>query len=198
MSQPSRNELLKKRSDLQLRIRFDDFVKTYLAPFTEVLNELQPLQIHYRVASLRFAPQEFHPLFKEKFKTEDFAKYNLSDVDVFLNEDVIGPLMDIFPNHHSSRYFPDLPIVDLIEEPADVLTALIHTHQLEEKQAYIFWTDYACLLEIDLQGLATKANRHIFDNPYGDAVIFPKDYSWLIVYHAFEDEWIFGKQPQRL
>lgn len=189
MDSEYRNQIVQKRAQLQLRIRFDDFFKTYVEPFTEILDELLHTQIKYHIVSLRFVPSEFQSLFMEKFQKEPFAKYSLSRVETVMGEKVMESLIDVFPNKHSSRYFPDLSVVGSFTDLISVLTELIHEHDV-----YICWIQYPFLLEIDFQDLVQKIKEESLDCWFEDAVIFPKDYSWVIVYHAVEDEWLFGKR----
>lgn len=191
MDSKQRNNLLQKRTQLQLNLRFNDFVKACVEPFIEVLEELQRLKISHGIVSLRFVPQELKPLLREKLQSGTFAKYDLSGVEIGMEDTLIEQLMDVFPNRHSSRYFPDLPVVSLFEHPAPVLQELLGKHHIAE-QVYVCWLEYVFLLEVDLSDLAQKVNQELLDSRHGDVIIFSKDFSWLAVYYAFEDEWRFG------
>lgn len=192
MDSNQRNELLQKRAQLQLNLRFNDFVKACVEPFIEVLEELQRLKLSHGIVSLRFVPQELKPLLMEKLQSGTFAKYDLSGVEIAMEDTLMEQLMDVFPNRHSSRYFPDLPVVSLLEHPASVLQELIGKHHIAEQVVYVCWLEYVFLLEVNLPDLAQKINQEILDSWHGDVIIFPKDFSWLAVYYAFDDEWRFG------
>lgn len=192
MDSKQRNKLLQKRTQLQLNLRFNDFVKACVEPFIEVLEELQRLKISHDIVSLRFVPKELQPLLMEKFNGGAFVKYDLSGVEIAMEDTLMELLMDVFPSRHSSRYFPDLPVVSLLEHPTSVLQELIGKHHIAEQQVYICWLEYVFLLEVNLSDLAQKVNQEILDSRHGDVIIFPKDFSWLAVYYAFEDEWRFG------
>lgn len=192
MDSKQRNKLLQKKAQLQLNLRFNDFVKAGVEPFIEVLEVLQRLKIRHRIVSLRFVPQELKPLLREKLQNGIFEKYDLSGVGIAMDDTLMEQLMDVFPNRHSSRYFPDLPVVSLLEHPTSVLQELMGKHHIAEQQVYVCWLEYVFLLEVDLSDLVQKVNQEILDSWHGDVIIFPKDFSWLAVYYAFEDEWRFG------
>lgn len=188
------NQLLEKRARLQLRIRFNEFVKTDITPFTVVLNELQLLALPYRIVSMRYGPAEFQPLFAELFQSEAFVHYGFPKQALLIDDTVMTQLVEAYPNAHSSRYFPDLPVIERRhEEPKRILQHLIKDYQLPNTSVYIAWLQYPFLLEVPLGDLADKVNSELLSSLYDDVVIFPKEYRWLLVYHAFEDEWLFGK-----
>lgn len=194
MTSEHHNQLLEKRAQLQLRIRFNEFVKTDVIPFTAVLNELKNLELSYRVVSMRYGSAEFQPLFTELFQTEAFVHYGFPKEPLLIDDTVMTQLVEAYPNAHSSHYFPDLPVVERqIEEPRAVLQHLIKEYRLPKTFVYIVWVQYPFLLEVTLEYLADKVNSELLNSLHDDVVIFPKDYSWLLVYHAFEDEWLFGK-----
>jgi hypothetical protein len=193
MDSNQRNKLLQKRTQLQLQLRFNDFVKACVEPFTEVLEELQRLEINHGIVSLRFVPLQFEPLLVEKFRSGTFAKFDLSGVDIAMEDKRMEQIMDVFPNKHSSRYFPDLPVVGSLGNSTSVLKELIEADYIAEQHVYVCWLQYSFLLEVDIRELAQRANKEILDSWHGDVIIFSKDFSWLAVYYAFEDEWRFGK-----
>lgn len=186
-------KLLEKRKQLQLRNRFNEFVKTDIMPFTEVLNELNNSGVKYRFVSLRYGSPEFMPLFGALFQTERFSLYGFPSQELVVDNTVMTKLLETYPSTHSSRFFPDLPVIDVqVQSPKNVLQAVIKKHQLPNSFVYICWIRYAFLIEVSLEDLSNKITRELLNNYDEDVVLFPKDYSWVLVYHAFENEWLFG------
>lgn len=189
------NQLLEKRAQLQLHIRFNEFVKECISPFVTILEELRRLGIAYRVVELRYGALEFRPLFATLFQTEAFVRNGFSEQNLILDNDdtTIAKLVTKYPTTHSSRYFPNLPVIDVhVEDPKTVLQNAIKDYQLSQSEVYICWILYPFVLEVTLDDLAHKATKELFDSWHEDVVIFPKDYRWVLVFHSFESEWLFG------
>lgn len=195
MNPEHHQQLLEKRAQLQLHIRFNEFVKECISPFVEILEALHRLGIAYCVVELRYSALEFRPLFVTLFQTEAFVRNGFSEQNLILDHDdtTIAKLVTKYPTTHSSRYFPNLPIINVqVEDPKTVLQNAIKDYQLSQSQVYICWMLYPFVLEVSLEDLAHKATEELFDSWHEDVIIFPKDYSWVLVYHSFESEWLFG------
>lgn len=192
MSPEKRQVLQQKKEQLQRRIAFEAFLGESVIPFMEVLDTLQNLKISFKVVLLRCIPMEFKDLLLERFRTETFVKYNLSDIEISTDDIWIEQLLDSYPNMHPLRYVPDFPLVgSRVDVPSMVLSEILDTHHLASQNVYLCYLKYAFLLEINLQALAQNVDEEVFNIWQGDAVIFPKDLSWLIAY-SLEEEWRFG------
>ncbi len=187
-----RNELLEKRKQLQVRLRFNEFVQYRIAPFFEILDELQRLQIDFTVLVFRCVPQEFHELLRQYNRTEVPAKYNLTQIPITGEDIEVEIALELYPSANPFRYSFDAPVVGYADSPGEVLRHLMQTHRLAEKKVYLCWLQYAFLIKADLKNLAQKATTDLFNPWYSDAVIFPTDFSWLIAY-SDKDEWRLGK-----
>ena len=195
MNPERHQQLLEKRAQLQLRIRFNEFVKECILSFIALLDELQHLEIAYRVVELRYSKAEFQPLLMALFETETYTRYGFSKHKIFIDDDdtPITKLIEKYPSRHSSRYFPNLPIIDVqVEDPKTVLQNAIKDYKLSQTLVYMCWILYPFLLEVPLDEVAHKATNELFNSWHEDVVIFPKDYSWVLVCHSFESEWLFG------
>lgn len=192
MSPDKRRILQEKKEQLRIQIVFDEFVNRSILPFLEVLEALQDLGIGFQVVMLRCVPKEFLGLLSEYFKVGPFLKYNLSQIEISTDDRCIEQLLETYPNTHPLRYVPDLPVVGLIgDSPAVVFPEIMSINQIETHKVYLCHLKYAFLLEVNLQDLAQNADWTIFNIWEGDAVIFPKDFSWIIAY-SLEEEWRFG------
>ncbi|WP_304343617.1 hypothetical protein [Chryseobacterium koreense] len=188
MNPDQRNQLLEKKAQLQIRIRFSEFVTRNIAPFLDVLEELQNSGIKYSVVSFRCIPLEFHELLREYIRKENLAKYKLSGVLITNEDKEVETALEKYPSANPVRYVLDAPVVGYGNQPDEVMRELMELHQLEEKNVLICWLKYAFLLEIDLQDFVQNVNDDFMNGWHGDAVIFPPNRDWLIAY-ALEDEW---------
>ena len=192
MNPQKRKTLQQKREQLQLQLRFDAFVKSYVAPLLEVLGEMQRLDIPYRVVSLRSVPMELQAMLLELLRKDSLMEHNLSALPIEMDTSLLEQLFEVYPTEHTSRYFPELPVVAMLDTPSAVLQELICEQNLSRQHVFMCWLQYALLLEVDLQQLAKHANAKILDLRGDDVVLFPDDLDLLIVYNAFEDQWRFG------
>lgn len=192
MTPEHRQILQQKRELLQQRIRFNKFIDDFVTPVLPILDELQRQEINHQVVSLRCIPKEFTSMLAEQFTTETFVKYTLSEFEIQTEDSIIEALMEVYPNTHPIRYVPNLPIIDLSNDPAAALTEIIRTNHLADRHIYLCWLRYAFLLKADIQDLAQKANEELFNSWHGDTLIFPTDLSWCIAY-SINDEWRLGK-----
>lgn len=190
MNSERKNQLLEKRAQLQLRIRFNEFVTYCITPFLEILEELQNAEIEYRILSLRCIPEEFHELLCDYLKTEALSKYQLAKVMIKSEDSEVATVLEKYPSANPFRYVLDVAVVGYGNQPDEVLQELVETHQITNEKVYVCWLNYAFLIELDLEDLAAKANNELFTPWHHDVLLFPKNYDWLIVY-SLEDEWRF-------
>lgn len=190
MTPERKNQLLEKRAQLQLRIRFNEFVEQRIAPFLDILDELQNAEIKYRVLSLRCIPEELHELLWGYFKTEPLSKYQLTKDMIKSEDSEVATVLEKYPSTNPFRYVLDAAVVGYGNQPDEVLQELVETHQITNEKVYICWLNYAFLIELDLEDLAAIANDELFTPWHHDVLLFPKNYDWLIVY-SLEDEWRF-------
>lgn len=193
MDSEHRHSLQQKREQLQRQLRFEVFAEQYVAPLMEVLGEMQRLNIPYRVVSLRAVPSELQTMLLEQLRTDSLMQYNLPAAPIEADTNLLEQLMERYPTPHTSRYFPELPVVAMMDTPHAVLQNLIREQNLTGQHVFLCWLQYAFLLEADLQQLAERANNDILDIRGDDVVLFPASFDWLIVYNAFEDQWRFGR-----
>ncbi|KMQ70355.1 hypothetical protein [Chryseobacterium koreense] len=193
MNPDQRNQLLEKRAQLQIRIRFSEFVTRNIEPFLEVLEELQNSGIKYSVVSFRCIPLEFHELLQAYILKENLAKYKLSDVLITNEDKEVETVLEKYPSENPFRYVLDALVVGYGNQPDEVMRELMEQHQLSEKKVLICWLKYAFLLEMDLQDFIQNVNDDFMSGEHGDAVIFPRNHDWLIAY-ALEDEWRFARK----
>lgn len=192
MNLQQRTSLQQKRGQLQRQLRFEAFASQYVAPLLEVLGEMQRLDISYRVVSLRAVPSELQAMLLGQLRTDSLMQYKLPAAPIEADTNLLQQLMERYPTPHTSRYFPELPVVAMMDTPSAVLQNLIREQNLTGQHVFLCWLQYAFLLEADLQQLAAHADNDILDIRGDDVVPFPADFDWLIVYNAFEDQWRFG------
>lgn len=189
MTSEQSDRLLEKRKELQLHIRFNEFVKANVMPFFEILNEFQNSKIEYRALSFRRVPQELQELLREYIQSQACSSYKLSEAEISLGDEAVERLMERYPNTHPLRYIPDLPRYHFwwqVEEQ-------IKKHQLEEQEVYLCYLQYALVFKVKISELIIKATEEVFTAWYGDLVVFPADYHWLLV-HSVNDFWQFGNK----
>lgn len=134
MNPDRQNQLLAKRAQLQVRIRFNEFVESRIVPFLDILNELRALQIKHRVFSFRCIPQEFHKLLREYLQGETQAKYQLADVTITSEDIVAETILEKYPSAHPFRYVLDAPVIGYGNLPDEVLQELARTNKLAERE----------------------------------------------------------------
>ncbi|MEQ7801135.1 hypothetical protein ABDJ41_15135 [Pedobacter sp. ASV1-7] len=189
MTAEQQTQLQEKRVQLQIRIRFKEFLKEYITSFLEILDEFQNLEIEYRVLSFRCIPEEFHDLLRENLQIKALVKYQLAQVEITAEDLRFAAILEKYPSANPFRYVLDAP-VGYNSQPGEVLQEIMKTHRISEEIVVICWLKYAFLLEININDLAQKTNTGIINTWHGDTIIFPKDYRWLIAY-SLEDEWRF-------
>ena len=64
---------------------------------------------------------------------------------------------------------------------------------LYNEKAFIYFFNYLPIIESNIKDLLTLDLSEIFTFYHGDALIYPKDLDWLIVY-GLEDEWFYTKK----
>ncbi|MEG0915866.1 MAG: hypothetical protein RSF68_02510 [Myroides sp.] len=185
------NKLLQKREHLQVRIRFNDFVKLFEEDFKEILKELQFLNIHYSIASWRCVPQEFHSLLAEYIQKDSFLKSKFAETKLLSNDDTVETLLNAFPSVNYLRYVPDLKIMGRGTEISALIQPLLDSYEMERLSVYFCWLKYPVILEMDILEFAELVNGEILGFWHGDLVVFPTDFTWLLTY-SVEDEWRFG------
>lgn len=186
------NRLIKKREQLQLRLRFNEFVKLNIEPFLAVLDSFKVSEITYRVSSFRCVPLEFHELFCDYIQTEALATYQLTEVTICVQDTEVEFALAKYPSVNPFRYVLDASVIGYGSQHSKVLQELTGREPLIEKKAYICWLAYTFLLEVDFQDFAQKVNQQIINTWHGDTLIFPSDYAWLTAY-SLEDEWRFSR-----
>ncbi|MGV4413334.1 MULTISPECIES: hypothetical protein [unclassified Chryseobacterium] len=192
MNPDRKNQLLAKRAQLQNRIRFNEFVENRIVPFLEILDELQNLEIEHSIISFRCIPPEFHELLRRHTQTEALEKYKLAKVEITTEDTTVETVLEKYPSINPFRYVLDASVVGYGNLPDEALQEIQETQQFKEEKVFVYWLKYAFLLEIDFKDLVKRANDDLFNSWHDDAVIFPKDYSWLIAY-TIEDEWRVDK-----
>ena len=188
MTPEQRRILEQKKKQLQLKIAAEQFVAERIQPYLEILDELARAEIQYSIVALSYIDPEQQPFLEPLLQQEPFTNYKLSQAIILDNNPLVDQLLDLYPNTHPMRYVPDLPIYDdyfFVEE-------WIKEHNLADKEVYLYHLSYALLLKVNFSELVKKATDEIFNFWYGDAVVFPEDYSWIIAY-SINGQWRFGK-----
>ncbi|WP_333887020.1 hypothetical protein [Sphingobacterium siyangense] len=163
-----------------------------IVPFLEILDELQNLEIEHSIISFRCIPPEFHELLRRHTQTEALEKYKLAKVEITTEDTTVETVLEKYPSINPFRYVLDASVVGYGNLPDEALQEIQETQQFKEEKVFVYWLKYAFLLEIDFKDLVKRANDDLFNSWHDDAVIFPKDYSWLIAY-TIEDEWRVDK-----
>lgn len=197
MTPEQQSTLNEKRKLLQQQLQFKEFFSQYIAPFSEVLESLNLLKINYQVVLARCIPKEYQHLLIEQFNGGEFKKYNLSEIEITSEDEILERLFKIFPNKHALRYLPDFESIKIdFDYPKTILNNIIHSEHLTEQQVYLCYLGFGFVLQIDFQDLSDKVSDDIFNTWHGDTVIFPKNQEWLIAY-SLENEWRFGRKSNQ-
>lgn len=197
MTPEQQSTLNEKRKLLQQQLQFKEFFSQYIAPFSEVLESLNLLKINYQVVLARCIPKEYQHLLIEQFNVGEFKKYNLSEIEITSEDEILERLFKIFPNKHALRYLPDFESIKIdFDHPKTILNNIIHSEHLTEQQVYLCYLGFGFVLQIDFQDLSDKVSDDIFNTWHGDTVIFPKNQEWLIAY-SLENEWRFGRKSNQ-
>lgn len=197
MTPEQQSTLNEKRKLLQQQLQFKEFFSQYIAPFSEVLESLNLLKINYQVVLARCIPKEYQHLLIEQFNVGEFKKYNLSEIEITSEDEILERLFKIFPNKHALRYLPDFESIKIdFDCPKTILNNIIHSEHLTEQQVYLCYLGFGFVLQIDFQDLSDKVSDDIFNTWHGDTVIFPKNQEWLIAY-SLENEWRFGRKSNQ-
>ncbi|MEI5984630.1 MULTISPECIES: hypothetical protein [Sphingobacterium] len=186
------NILKQKREHLQLQLKFDAFAKNYVYPLLDVLAEMKHLDIRFRVVSLRAVPNDLQAILLEQLRDDTLMHHNLPPIPIEVDTNLLKQLMKRYPTVHTTRYFPELPIVAVMGTQCGVLQDLIKEQRLFDQFAYLCWVEYSLMLEVDLKQFAEYATANILDIQGNDVVLFPADFDWVIVYNAFEDQLQFA------
>lgn len=197
MTPEQQSTLNEKRKLLQQQLQFKEFFSQYIAPFSEVLESLNLLKINYQVVLARCIPKEYQHLLIEQFNLGEFKKYNLSEIEITSEDEILERLFKIFPNKHALRYLLDFESIKIdFDYPKTILNNIIHSEHLTEQQVYLCYLGFGFVLQIDFQDLSDKVSDDIFNTWHGDTVIFPKNQEWLIAY-SLENEWRFGRKSNQ-
>lgn len=184
--------LEEKKQKLKCEIDFKNFAQANILPFIEILEELTRLEIDYKIIQTCSINEDWQDMLVQLFAKEPFVNYPLSEIPISSENDLVEQLLEIYPNTHPMRYVPDLPLVAKFESDSSaILKSILKTNQLTDEHVYLYYFQYVFLLQINLKTLAEKATEELFNFGLGDAVLFPKDYKWLIA-HSIEEEWQFG------
>lgn len=68
------------------------------------------------------------------------------------------------------------------------LKTAVESLALENQTVYMYYLQYAPLLQLQLYDLLPVDNENLFNFWHGDVVIFPENHSWLISY-SLEEDW---------
>lgn len=197
MTPEQQSTLNEKRKLLQQQLQFKEFFSQYIAPFSEVLESLNLLKINYQVVLARCIPKEYQHLLIEQFNLGEFKKYNLSEIEITSEDEILERLFKIFPNKHALRYLLDFESIKIdFDYPKTILNNIIHSEHLTEQQVYLCYLGFGFVLQIDFQDLSDKVSDDIFNTWHGDTVIFPKNQEWMIAY-SLENEWRFGRKSNQ-
>ncbi|MDN3725096.1 hypothetical protein QRD02_11935 [Aequorivita sp. SDUM287046] len=176
---------------LQMRLEAEDFLKTQVLPFNEILETLQRANIEYTMVDLVGIKEEWAPHLKDALSKIPDHPYTMAwGESMAFNQ--LPVLFDQYPSINPLRYVPPLKPIGSIESASDALTKAITRLGLRDEDVYLHYLNFAPLLKLKMADLAEKASEELFNLWYGDVVIFPEDLSWLVS-HSLEEEWYAGR-----
>lgn len=189
MTPQKRKELEIRRSKLQEKIEVASFVEKYIHPFVEILQVLKDRQMDFRIATFTNIPSEWNNLLDNTLSENPYALYELNKISRASGNPVIHQLLDHYPGQNAFRYVPDLPLLP----PGIGVESFYEIIPSQNDWVYLYYFAYPLLLELYLPDIKKADIEDLFNLWHGDAIIFPKNYEWLLAY-SLEEEWRYGKK----
>ena len=195
MNDQQRNRAFELKRIIQNKLRIKHSIETELNPFLEIISFLNQYEIEYQLKNINVFDAEEILLLKEFLQEE---KYAFLGIDFFDRIDNLAnkpeTILDLYPSTNDFRYVPTInKIATDLENISLDFNRIVDDLNLYNEKAFIYFFNYLPIIESNIKDLLTLDLSEIFTFYHGDALIYPKDLDWLIVY-GLEDEWFYTKK----
>ena len=179
------------RAQLQTKLKAKEFLENQISPFTEIRNSLQQSTVSFTTIELLGFQEEWLPYLEEEL-LESYLPTLPDDLGKSKAVNLVHTLFDKYPSTNEFRYVPNFEKINLVStQEVSGLKQTVKSLGLENQTVYLYYLQYAPLVQLELYDLFLVDNEDLFNFWYGDVVIFPENHSWLISY-SLEEDWYGG------
>lgn len=176
------------RTLLHSKLKAKDFLENQISPFTEIHTYLRQSKVAFTTIDLLGFQEEWLPYLEEELSKTHFSAL-AGGLGKSKARKLLNTLFDKYPSTNAFRYVPKIDKINLITSNHESgLKTAVESLALENQTVYMYYLQYAPLLQLQLYDLLPVDNENLFNFWYGDVVIFPENHSWLISY-SLEEDW---------
>ncbi len=176
------------RSENQLKLETEHFYNQHIEPLREVIDYFRKENMHLEIEGFCDISENMKKGLSILLRSNNLP-YNMDGNRKA--DDIMNRALLTYPNQHSLRYVPELPLV-AISPDANPIKPSTANLAISDQFVYLYYMGYSPLFRVSLNDLCNCMHEEIFNPWLDDAVIFPDDFSWLIAY-SLEDEWYAGR-----
>lgn len=181
------------RAQLHIKLKAKDFLENQISPFKEIHTYLRQERVAFTIIDLLGIREEWLTFIGDDSGKTQFPELVNSPGKSDAKE-LVTKLFAKYPSENAFRFVPQFDkITPNPSSQASGLKDAVQRLALENQTVYLYYLQYAPLLQLQLADLIQVANEDLFNFYYGDVVIFPENHSWLISY-SLEEEWYAGRK----
>lgn len=193
MSEKNKENLNSKIKELQFKLAASEFYTNYIKDWMKLYSSLVNLRIKLQLVYLGIVEKEYKEHLLQILNNEgnilSHEAFDLIWID--FEKDILKNLQENFPSKNLLSYVPDLKFIgNCYIEPSNILK-YFEENELTHTSVYLVYTRYAPVICLPLHEFILNYGIFKVDDYYDDILIFPADYSWLLLCSS-DDECSFG------
>lgn len=197
MNEDKQEELNFRKSQLLLKLKVDDLIKSTINDYLYIIEFLNRNKVEYEIEYLACVTEELHIAFLKALSDTDLSNYHFDKELIKLADShyVHEKVEEIFPSSLQLRYFPRLPYYEKsLGLRSKAFLNACNLLALSDETVYFFYCKYSPVIKLDLRDLQQHIAAFLdTDMLSNDVCIVPLDFRWLI-FGSIEDEWGWGKK----
>jgi hypothetical protein len=193
MSEKNNEILNSKKKELQLKLAASNFYANYMKDWMHLYSSWVHLPIQLQLVYLGIVEQEYKNHLIQIINGEGIISSQdaLDLIWIDFEKDVLKNLQLNFPSKNLLSYVPDLKYIEnYYIEPSTILK-YFEEKELTHTSVFLVYTSYAPVIRLPFHEFIQNYGNFKVDDYYDDILVFPADYSWLLLCSS-DDCWNFG------